>query len=216
MKTDTEMKRDVEAELAWDPAIRSEGIGVAVKDGVVTLSGRLETYAEKWAVEKALRRLTGIKAVALELEVKLSPDHRRSDTDVARAAEMAIQWNAGLPPDKIRVTVDKGWITLEGEVQWDYQRVNAEKALRNLTGVLGINNEISLEPKATPEDLERRIREALTRQAVREAQDMEIRVTDNVATLRGQVNSLRERQAAFGAAWSAPGIRAVVNQLTVR
>lgn len=215
MKTDVELKRDVEAELAWDPAVRSTTIGVAVKDGVVTLTGHIETYAEKYAAEKALRRVTGVKAIALELDVRLSPEHRRSDTDIATAAEQALHWNTSVPADKIRITSEKGWITLQGEVEWDFQRRSVERAIRSLMGVVGISNDITIKPRVTPNDLQQRIGEALKRQVEREVSHMDIRVDGSTVTLRGTVNSWHERDAAAGTAWSAPGVRAVVNDLTI-
>ena len=144
MKTDAQLKRDAEAELAWDPEINAEAIGIAVHDGIVTASGHLETYPEKWAVERALSRVAGVRALALELDVRLSPDHRRDDTDIARAAEQALRWHSSLPQDGIRVTVDKGWVTLRGEVEWAFQRRHAEKAVSRLTGVVGVSDEIAL------------------------------------------------------------------------
>ena len=214
MKTDVQLKKDVEAELSWDPTVRSTAIGVAVSNGVVTLSGHLDTYAEKLAAEKALRRVAGVKAIALELDVRLSPEHRRSDTDIATAAESALHWNT-LVPDKIRLTVDEGWITLRGEVEWDFQRRSAEKAIRDLTGVVGISNEITLKPRVAPTTLQRDIGEALKRQVDREMKHMDIRVDGARVTLRGKVNSWHERDAAAGVAWSAPGVRSVVNELTI-
>lgn len=215
MKTDADLKRDVEAELAWDPAVKSTAIGVAVKDGVVTLSGHLETYSEKWSVQKALRRIEGVKAIALELDVRLSPDHQHSDTDIAQAAESALKWNTLVPANAIRVTVDKGWITLQGEVEWDFQRRSVEKAVRDLRGVVGVSDEIRIRQRAIPTDLKSRIEDALTRQAVREVNRMDVSVAGGTVTLRGNVRSWRERQAAQGAAWAAPGVRVVINELKV-
>lgn len=216
MKTDAELKSDVEAELAWDPAVKSTEIGVAVKDGIVTLSGHLQTYTEKWAVEKALRRIGGIRAIALELDVRLSPDHRRADTDIAQAAELALKWHTLVPTDAVRITVDKGWLTLQGELDWDFQRKSVERALRDLKGVLGISNEIRLRQQPTPAGLERRIEAALTRQAQREARHIQVEVgPGGMVTLRGRVHSWHEREAAQGSAWAAPGVRAVINELTV-
>jgi osmotically-inducible protein OsmY len=214
MKTDADLKRDVQAELAWDPAVKSTQIGVAVKDGVVTLSGHLETYAEKCAAERALRRVAGVKAIALELDVLLSPEHRRSDTDIANAAEQSLKWNT-LAPDQVRVTVDGGWVTLEGEVEWDYQRRSVEKAIRPLTGVVGISNEITIKHKVTPAGLQSRIAEALKRQVEREVKHLDIKVQGSTVTLSGTVNSWHERDAAQGAAWSAPGVSAVINELRI-
>jgi len=215
MKTDADLKRDVQAELAWDPAVQSTQIGVAVKGGVVTLTGHLETFAEKYAAQRALRRVSGVKAIALELDVRLSPEHRRSDTDIATAAEQALKWNTLVPADRIRVTVDKGWITLEGEVEWDYQRRSAEKAVHPLMGVVGLSNEITIKTRVTPSDLQARIAQAWKRQADRELKHLDIQVDGATVKLRGKVNSWHERDAAQGIAWSAPGVRMVLNELQI-
>lgn len=215
MKTDADLKRDIEGELAWDPAVRATTIGVAVKDGVVTLTGHIETHAEKHAAEKALRRVAGVKAIALELDVRLSPEHRRSDTDIAVAAEQSLKWNT-LVPDQVRLTVDKGWVTLRGEVEWDFQRRSAEKAVRSLTGVVGISNEITLKASAVkPANLQSRIADALKRQVERELKNIDIRIEGSTVTLRGRVNSWHERDAVGGAAWSAPGVLVVLNELRI-
>ena len=215
MKTDADLKRDIEGELAWDPAVRATAIGVAVKDGVVTLTGHIETYAEKCAADKAVRRVAGVKAIALELDVRLSPEHRRSDTDIAVAAEQSLKWNT-LVPDKVRLTVDKGWITLRGEVEWDFQRRSAEKAVRSLTGVVGISNEMTIKaPPVKPASVQCRIADALKRQVEREIKNIDIRVEGSTVILRGHVNSWHERDAAGGAAWSAPGVLVVVNELRI-
>ena len=215
MKTDSDLKRDVQAELSWDPAVKSTQIGVAVKDGVVTLTGHLETYAEKHAAERALRRVGGVRAIALELDVRLSPEHQRSDTDIANAAEQALKWNTLVPVDQVRVTVDQGWITLQGEVEWDYQRRSVERALRPLTGVVGISDEITIRPKVAQANLQARIAEALKRQVEREVKHLDIKVDGSTVTLRGTVHSWRERDAAQGVAWAAPGVRAVINELRI-
>lgn len=215
MKTDHQLKQDVAAELAWDPAVKADAIGVAVKDGIVTLSGHLDTYAEKRAIEKALRRVGGVKAIALELDVRLSSLHKRNDTDIAAAIEQALKWNSVVPPGQVQATVDGGWVTLRGEVEWDYQRVGAEKAVRPLIGVTGVSNDITLKPHATSVGIAADIERALKRQAEREARRITIDLAGSTVTLRGNVNSWRERDAAAGAAWSAPGVRAVINELTV-
>ena len=215
MKTDADLKRDVTAELAWDPAVKSTAIGVAVKDGVVTLSGHLETFAEKHAAERALGRVAGVKAIALELDVKLSFDHKRSDTDIAVSAEQALKWSTLVPVEAIRLTVDHGSVTLQGEVEWDYQRRSAEKAIRPLMGVVGISNEITLRVRPRASDLSRKIQEALTRQALREAKHIQVAVDGTTVTLSGTVHSWQERAAAQGVAWSAPGVHAVINELRV-
>ncbi|MGK2900478.1 MAG: BON domain-containing protein [Burkholderiaceae bacterium] len=215
MKTDADLRRDVEDELAWDPQIESSAVGVAVRDGVVTLSGHLNTFAEKFAIERALRRVTGVRAVALELDIRLAPDHRRSDTDIAAAARESLKWSALVPGEHVRVTVDKGRVRLGGEVEWDYQRRGAEQAVRALVGVVGVGNAITIRPKIAPADLQRRISEAFARQVDRELKHLQIEVDGSTVTLRGTVNSWREREAAQGVAWHAPGVRAVINELEV-
>ena len=213
MKTDADLKRDVAAELAWDPAVKSTAIGVAVKDGVVTLTGHLDTFAEKHAVSRALQRVAGVKAIALELDVKLAPGHRRSDTEIAAHAEQALKWSTLVPPEAVRITVDHGWITLQGELDWEYQRRSVEKAIRPLMGVVGISNEIKLRSKLRPDDLSRKIEAALTRQAIREARHIQVSVDGTTVKLTGKVHSWHEREAAQGVAWSAPGVHAVINEL---
>ena len=215
MKTDAALQTDVTAELAWDPAVKSTAIGVAVKDGVVTLSGHLETFAEKHAATRALRRVAGVKAIALELDVKLAPNHKRSDTDIAAGAEEALQWNTLVPLERIRLTVDHGWITLQGEVEWDYQRHSAEKAIRPLMGVVGISNEVTLRARPKAANLSRKIEEAMTRQAIREARHIQVDVDGITVKLSGTVHSWQERDAAQGVAWSAPGVYVVINELNV-
>lgn len=215
MKTDQQLKGDVVAELAWDPAIKSNTVGVAVKDGIVTVTGHIETYAEKRAVEKALRRVAGVKAIAVELDVKLSPNHKRSDTDIAVSIENALKWNSLVPADKVRVTVDNGWVTLSGEVDWDYQRSSVVKAVRPLMGVVGVSNEMTLKTRAASSDVTRLIETALKRQAESEAKAITVDASGSTVTLRGKVHSWPERDAAGAAAWSAPGVRAVVNELSV-
>jgi osmotically-inducible protein OsmY len=206
---------DVTSELEWDPSIDVTNVGVAVKDGVVTLTGHLETFAEKFAIERAVQRVEGVRAVAVELDVKLEPGHRRSDAEIAAAAESALQWHALVPEERIRVMVEKGWVTLTGEVDWEFQRISAEKAVRPLTGVVGLSNGITLKAKTTPANITARIQEALSRQAEREARNIEVSVSGSLVTLTGKVHSWAERAAVQGAAWSAPGITQVVNRLSV-
>lgn len=214
-KTDSALKADVVNELVWDPSIRETAIGVGIKDGVVTLTGHLDTYAEKDAAMRAVRRVSGVKAIAVEIDVKLSPSHQRSDTDIAKSIELVLQWSTSIPPDSVRVTVDHGWVTLQGEVDWNYQRLNAESVIRPLMGVVGISNDLKLKPRARAADLSRRIEDALRRQALREAQQIHIAVSGDTVTLTGKVHSWHERQAAQGVAWSAPGVRSVVNELQI-
>ncbi len=216
MKTDAQLKKDVTAELEWDPSINPSHVGVTAADGVVTLSGHLNTFAEKYAVERAVQRVQGVKAIAMELDVKLEPGHKRSDSEIAGAVESALLWHALVPAERIQVKVEKGWITLKGEVDWEYQRQNAEKAVRPLTGVVGISNTITLKPSVTPAKVADRIRDAMARHAEREAKHIEVMVSGSAVTLRGTVDSWAERNAAFGAAWSAPGVLSVVNEIRVQ
>lgn len=215
MKTDAQLKDDVTIELDWDPAINANQIGVAAKDGVVTLTGHLDTYTEKYAIERAVGRVAGVKAIAMEIDVKLEPGHKRSDTEIAAAVESALKWHSHVPDEKIQVKVEKGWVTLKGEVDWDYQRKNAEDAVRPLTGVVGVSNGITLKVGITPGNVGNRIKDALTRHAEREAKQIEVAVNGSLVTLRGSVDSWAERTAAAGAAWAAPGISNVVNEIRV-
>ena len=147
MKTDIELKADVAAELAWDPAINAANIGVMVKDGVVTLAGHIDTYSEKHAVERAVRRVAGVRAIALDLDVKLSPEHKRDDSDIAQAAVTALRLNSLIPEGKVKVEVEDGWITLTGQVDWSYQFASAEQCLHSLAGVRGITNQVTIKPR---------------------------------------------------------------------
>jgi osmotically-inducible protein OsmY len=215
MKTDSEIKKDVLAEMEWDPEVNAAHVGISVKDGVVTVSGHLDTYAEKFAIDRALRRVDGVSAIAMEVDVVLSPEHRRGDSEIAAAAAQALKWQARLPDGKLRVSVEHGWVHLSGEVDWEFQRRAAEKAVRPLTGVVGVSNEITLASKALPADLTQRISQALQRQALREAKRVEVSVDGTKVTLRGQVHSWQERDAVQGAVWAAPGVRTVINELHV-
>jgi osmotically-inducible protein OsmY len=215
MKSDAQLKKDVEAELEWDPSINAAAVGVAVRDGVVTLSGHLDTFVQKHEVEKVVQRVAGVRAVVVELDVKLAAGSRRNDADIAHSVENAFAWNSSVPGGRIQVKVEKGWVTLTGEVDWDYQRVAAAQLVLPLIGVSGITNAIALRPRSTPDDVGKRIREALTRQAEREANRIEVQIDGSTAVLRGTVHSMAEREAAQGAAWSAPGITRVDNELRV-
>lgn len=215
MKTDSELKKDVLTELLWDPLVPEARVGVAVSDGVVTLTGHLDTYAEKVAAKRAAERVAGVTAIAVELDVVPSGVHQRSDTEIAAAVEHALSWNTSVPQGRVRVTVEKGWVTLSGELDWNFQRRAVERMIRPLKGVAGIIDNIQLKALPMPENLSNRIQDALTRQAVREARRIEISVDGSVVTLRGNVHSWAERTAAEGATWSAPGVSRVNNQLTI-
>ena len=215
MKTDTQLRDDVQAELSWDPAFKASDIGVIVKDGVVTLTGHLSSHAEKYAAERAVQRVHGVKAVAVEMTVKLPFGNERTDADIAMAAERAREWNVQVPDGRIRPMVAKGWLTLQGEVEWGYQRSAAEGAVRDLMGVTGVSNLVKVKPKLSPADVEKKIHDALSRQADREARRLSISVDGSQVTLRGVVHSWAERDAVQGAAWATPGVSVVVNDLLV-
>lgn len=216
MKTDAQLKKDVSDELEWDPSINANQVGVAVKNGVVTLTGHLDTYAEKYAIEQAVGRVEGVKAIAIEIDVNLEPGRGRSDSEIAEAAELALKWHAHVPADRIQVKVEKGWVVLKGEVDWDYERQNAEKAVRVLNGVVGVSNAITLKAFAAPEDVAGRIRSAFGRHAQRGTSGIEVIVEGSKVTLRGTVNSWAQRNSAAHAAWAAPGVTHVENEIKVQ
>jgi osmotically-inducible protein OsmY len=215
MKTDTELKADVIAELEWDSAINPTEIGVMVKNGVVTLSGHLETYSEKHAVERAVHRVAGVRGIALELDVKLSAAHKRSDSEIAQAAASALLWNSNVPDERVQVEVEDGWVTLSGELDRYYQLASAEQCVNPLLGVCGLSNKITIKPHANPNDIRADITSALTRQAIREAKHIGIGISGGAVTLKGKVHSLAERDAAVGVAYTARGVSQVIDKLEV-
>ena len=216
MKSDTQLRTDVLAELDWDPVIKAGTVGVAAKEGIVTLTGHLGSYAEKYAAERAAQRVQGVKALAVEITVKPAAGYERTDADIARAVERALEWSSLVPEGKIKPMVEGGWVTLTGEVEWEYQRRAAEKAVRNLWGVTGVSDMVKIKPKLQPADVEKRLRDALTRQAQRESDRIQIAVDGSKVTLRGNVHSFAEFNAAQNAAWSVPGVASVANHLVVQ
>ena len=213
-KTDEQIQHDVLDELKWDAQVQPNEIGVSVKDGIVTLFGFVDSYLKKWSAEEAAHRVAGVKAVVNEIEVKLATE--RTDEDIAEAVVRALEWDAFLPPGKVKATVSKGWVTLEGSVEWQYQREEAERVVRRISGVKGITNLITVRPGTSPSDLKKKIEEALVRNAQIDAQKIQVEVQGSKAILRGSVRSWAEKQEAERVAWSAPGITEVQNLITVQ
>jgi osmotically-inducible protein OsmY len=213
--TDNDIQKDIIAELKTEPNLRDDDIAVGVRDGVVTLAGFVDSYADKWRAERVVSKVRGVKAVVNDVEVKLPSHARRPDPELARAAVNALQWNILVPHDKIQVIVEDGWITLRGEVPWFYQREEAERAVRNLAGVKGVSNLITVALSPTPTDVKQRITESLQRAAQFDADRITVEVQDHRAILRGTVRSYTEMRDAERAARKAPGITEVENHLTV-
>ena len=215
MKTDAQIQQDVMAELQWEPSIDAAQIGVEVKDGVVTLAGHVGSYAEKWEAERAAQRVSGVRAMAIEMDVTLSGSSKRNDADIARSAENVLEWTTYLTKDRVKVMVENGWITLSGEVDWEYQRRSAETAVRYLLGVVGVSNQIAINTKASPSAVKSDIEAALQRRAAADAQDIVFDILGSEVTLSGTVRNWSERELARNSAWGTPGVHSVIDNLTV-
>lgn len=216
MKPDEALKQDVEQELAWDLALDASGIEVGVKDRIVTLSGRVRDYAQKVAAERAVERVAGCRAIALELSIDVQPGAEHPDADLAAAITVALRWQAGLSGEQVRVEVEHGCVTLIGEVDWGYQRNTAEKVVSRMRGVVGVANLVRVRNSEAAFDVARHISAALARRAQREFAGIHIDESDGVVTLSGTVASLRARRAACGAAWATRGVRAALDRLVVQ
>jgi osmotically-inducible protein OsmY len=211
--TDDQIRRNVEAELDWEPAVHNaSAIGVGVTRGVTRLSGHVATYAEKWATERAAERVSGVTALVSELDVHLPSSLERTDEDIAQAAVNAVKW---IPRNSIRVEVSKGWLTLDGAVQWQFQRDAAEEAVRHLNGVRGVSNLISLKTPISKAVIKADIEAALKRRAQLDAEQIDVSVAGHDVTLTGSVKTYAERQEAGRTAWAAPGVDSVQNRLSV-
>lgn len=216
MKTDTQLRQDVFEELRWDPQVGAAEIAVAVKDGVTTLSGTVANYAQKYAAERAAERVVGVRAIADDLRVKLPTALTRTDTEIAHAALNALKWDTEVPDEKLKVKVDEGWVWLTGTLEWQYQKAAAERAVRYLAGVKGVTNSITIKPREpSPSEIAQRIKAAMRRTAEVDADKIHVDAKNGKITLRGSVRSWAERQDAERAAWAAPGVTAVEDQITV-
>jgi osmotically-inducible protein OsmY len=217
MGGDTQLKKHVEDELSWQPSVDEASIGVSVKDAIVTLTGHVRSYPEKMAAERAVLRIQGVKALASELQVSLPGLHERTDEDIARAAANALEWNALVPKNAIKIKVTKGFVTLSGVVEWSFQKHYAEREVSRLNGVKGVYDEVVVKPLRTPASVEIKngIEAALKRSAEVEAQRIHVEVRGSTVVLTGAVSSWPERNAAERAAWAAGGVSKVENKLLI-
>ena len=216
MKTDSKIKSDVQNELGWEPSIDETKIGVAVDDGIVTLSGEVDSYTKKMAAERAAKRVSGVKAVAEDIVVKYPTSLDKSDTQIAKAAVNALKWHSSVPNDTVMVKVENGWIYLSGEVKWSYQKDSAKNAVKDLTGVKGVSNNISIKQDVKPVMVKDNIEEAFERSARIDAKDITVATDGHTVTLSGKVHSIKEKEEAEKAAYRAPGVFNVVNNLKVQ
>ncbi|MEW5916369.1 MAG: BON domain-containing protein [Gemmatimonadota bacterium] len=215
MKTDAQIREEIFKELKWEPTIRDIEIGVSVKDGVATLSGNVRTFAQKFAADRAAERVAGVQVVADELNVKLTDGQERSDTEIAHAVANVLKWDSEVP-DAVKARVDNGWIWLEGDVEWQFQKEAAERAIRYLTGVRGVTNTVRIKPTlASPVEVSKKIKEALVRGAQFDADRIVVEAQAGKITLRGTVRSYAERKEAERAAWSAPGVTDVEDKIAI-
>jgi osmotically-inducible protein OsmY len=213
--TDRELKQHVEHALDWEPSVDAAEIGVSVDAGVVTLRGDVGSYATKAAAERVALRVYGVKAVANDLTVRLVTGYERNDTDIAQAVVTALAWNAVIPPNRVTAAVSNGWVTLEGTVDWQYQREAAARAVRDLTGVKGVTNSIALKPHVYAGDVQAKIEAAFKRSAEIDARRVHVTAADGTVILSGHVRSFAERQEAERVAWAAPGVSRVDDRITV-
>jgi osmotically-inducible protein OsmY len=211
-KTDSQLKEDIETELRWDPKVNAAQIGVSVDKGAVTLLGAVDTYPQKWAAEDATKRVFGVRTVAQDLTVKILSDHKRNDSDIAGAVQSALKWDV-CTPQSVTAEVQEGAVTLEGEVKWNFERDAAEKAVRYLTGAVSVYNRITLKPEASAAQVKEKIQAALQRQATTDTNSIHIDTSGGKVTLTGKASSWQSIEDAANAAWAAPGVTQVVDQV---
>jgi osmotically-inducible protein OsmY len=215
MKTDIGLQQDVMAELDWEPSVNAAAIAVEVKDGIVTLAGHVGSYAEKWDAERAAQRVGGVRALTVEIDVRLPGASQRDDVDIARTVENALQWSVAVPKDAVRVLVEAGHVTLSGDVAWTYQREAAVRAVRHLMGVTGVSDQILIKAHVTPVAVKSQIEASLKRRAHQDAGRIAVAVNGAEVTLTGVVSSWTERALALNSAWHTAGVHNVIDKLTV-
>jgi osmotically-inducible protein OsmY len=216
MKTDSQLQRDVSEELKWEPQVTASDIGVEVKDGVVTLSGEVTSYAEKWNAERAAQRVSGVNALAVDMKVRLSSLGGRTDADIARSAENVLSWSITVPKDSVKVMVEKGFVTLTGAVDWQFQRLAAAACVRFLMGVTGISDQISISPRLKMSAVKSDIEAALLRTSIADAKKIHVTVHGSDVTLTGEVQSWFDRETAENSAWGTPGVSSVIDKMTLQ
>jgi osmotically-inducible protein OsmY len=216
MKTDANIRVDVENELRWDPSVDEKGILIKVDNGVVSLQGSVPHFSDRWTAEEITKRVAGVRAIANDIEVKIPKPGERSDSDIASAAANALKWHFSLESSDIQPVVKQGWITLSGHVSYGYQKTIAEGAVRYLLGVKGVFNVIEVRPEVQATDVKQKIQSAFLRQASLDAKDIKVNVDDSAVVLQGTVHSWREKDDATIAAWAAPGVTKVENNLRVQ
>lgn len=215
MKTDSQLQQDVSAELQWEPSVHAARIGVEAKDGVVTLAGQVDSCSEKWNAERAALRVAGVRAMTTELTVRLTALSQRTDADIAATVEKVLAWHSSLPAGAIQVMVEGGRVTLSGHVDWQYQRQAASDSVRHLMGVTGVSEQISIKPSTNAAAVKAVIEAALKRTSIAEAQQISVAVDGSAVTLSGTVHSWDERDTASNSAWGTPGVRTVVDRMTL-
>jgi osmotically-inducible protein OsmY len=215
MKTDSEIQKDVMEQLKWEPFLNASEIGVAVKNGVVTLTGLVDTYSKKVYAERAAKKVAGVKAIAEDIQVGVSPAYRKTDAEIAEAVINALKWHTQIPDEKLKVKVEDGIVKLEGEVEWNYQRTQAKSAIENLPGVRLVNNFITVKSRVTPADIQQKINAAFQRSANIDASRITAEVQGSKVTLSGKVRSFAEKDDAENAAWYASGITSVESKIEI-
>lgn len=215
MKTDLQIQKDVMDELKWQPVLEAAEIGVAVKHGIVTLSGQVDSYLKKKVAEKTARKVDGVKAVAEDIIVGVSPHNKKTDAEIAQAVLNALQWHSGVQDQKIKINIEDGIVRLEGEAEWEYQRSNAKSAIEHLQGVRAVINAIVLKPRVMAADVKQQINAAFRRNAVIDAATINITIINSKVVLNGTVRSFAEKQDAEKAVWNAPGVSSVENNLEI-